>query len=321
MHYTAKFRQRLFPRDEVLRHVVRHLPVLALDVPVPQKFFRLLSPDPEQVIEVPRSCLSMSLCAWSCVLRSWQNSWCEVPTIICFSMISLLHALLEISERAVVQNVDIPAVGGSGAGGFLFGFLPGQVSSETAEQIADNPVRPGGAGDLQGFPRRQGSTALAAQIPEFQDPGGGRHDFSQSRAPKQSSWDSPGQAGQRVFRTFPHVKKKCDSTSALGGRNCGGTRGHGRRQLMPCRRILEREERRRRVQEEAAEAMDRVRLLKREGVRREGRGGRRGGRGSLVPLHIPRVAALVVDSGSGMLVILVFLVMILHALCSLCLSA
>ena len=50
------------------------------------------------------------------------------------------------------QNVDISAVGGSGTGGGLSGFLPGQNYSMTAEQIVDNPVpRSGGAGDLQGL--------------------------------------------------------------------------------------------------------------------------------------------------------------------------
>ena len=34
----------------------------------------------------------------------------------------------------------------------------------TAEQIVDNPVRSGSAGDLQGFPRGQGSTAFSEQI-------------------------------------------------------------------------------------------------------------------------------------------------------------
>ena len=71
MHYTATFRKCLSPKrgwqSRVLRHVVGHLCVLALDVPVPQmvdqlpdieQFFRTLSPDPEQVIEV----------------RSWRNS-------------------------------------------------------------------------------------------------------------------------------------------------------------------------------------------------------------------------------------------------------
>ena len=50
-------------QERVERHVVGHLSVLALDVPVPQmvdqlpdieQFFRVLSPDPEQVIEVPK---------------------------------------------------------------------------------------------------------------------------------------------------------------------------------------------------------------------------------------------------------------------------
>ena len=37
-------------------------------------------------------------------------------------------------------NVDIPVVGGCGAGGGLHGFLPGQNYSVTAEQIVDNTV-------------------------------------------------------------------------------------------------------------------------------------------------------------------------------------
>ena len=64
MHYTATFRKRLSPQGRVLRHVVGHLPVPALDVPVPQMVDQL--PDvvqflaaqllvvPEPVIEVPK---------------------------------------------------------------------------------------------------------------------------------------------------------------------------------------------------------------------------------------------------------------------------
>ena len=108
----------------------------------------------------------------------------------------------------VEQDVDIPAVGGSGTGGGLSGFLPGQRYSMTAEQIVDNPVpRPGGAGDLQGFPSGQGSTAFSEQIPEFPDPGGGHADFQPVQGSAASSSDSPGQAGQGVFRTFPRYKK------------------------------------------------------------------------------------------------------------------
>ena len=58
-------REAPLPQGRVLRHVLGHLPVPALDVRVPQmvdqlpdieQFFRALSPDPEQVIEVPKIC-------------------------------------------------------------------------------------------------------------------------------------------------------------------------------------------------------------------------------------------------------------------------
>ena len=67
--------------------------------------------------------------------------------------------------------------------------------------------RPGGAGDLQGFPRGQGSTAFMEQIPEFPDPGGGDQDFQPVQGSAVSSSDSPGQAGQLVFSTFYRKKK------------------------------------------------------------------------------------------------------------------
>ena len=113
------------------------------------------------------------------------------------------------------QNVDIPAVGGSGTGGGSSGFLPGQSTSETAEQIVEIPVpRSDGAGDLQGFPRGQGSTAFSEQIAEFPDPGGGQ-DFQPVQGSAASSSDLPGQAGQGVFSHFSTDEKKCDTTSAL----------------------------------------------------------------------------------------------------------
>ena len=188
--------------------------VQTLDAPVPQtvdklhdvlRFFDRLTTVPEQVIEVPN--IITEDVPMRAVLRATQlaEQLVEVPTIISFPVIALLHALL--AQRTVEQNVDIPAVGGSGTGGGLSGFLPGQNYSMTAEQIVDNPVpRPGGAGDLQGFPRGQGSTELSEQIPEFPDPGGGREDFQPVQGSAVSSSDSPGQAGQGVFRTFPHRK-------------------------------------------------------------------------------------------------------------------
>ena len=54
----------------------------------------------------------------------------EVPTIVSFSSL----------QRIAEQNVDIPVVGGSGTGGDVSSFLPGQSYSMTAEQIVDNPV-------------------------------------------------------------------------------------------------------------------------------------------------------------------------------------
>ena len=155
-----------------------------------------------QVIEVPKIQRSSR---WSYrrfvdSLRQPQTAeqLVEVPTIISCSSL----------QRTVELNVDIPAVGGSGTGGGLSGFLPGQSYSMTAEQIVDNPVPgPGGAGDLQGFPRGQGSTALSEQIPEFPDPGGGRENFQPVQGSAVSSSDSPGQAGQGVSSTFPRKKK------------------------------------------------------------------------------------------------------------------
>ena len=129
------------------------------------------------------------------------------------------------------QKVDIPAVGGSGTGGDLSGFLPGQNYSMTAEQIVDNPVpRPGVAGDLQGFPSTQGSTAFSEQIPEFPDPGGGRQDFQPVQGSAASSSDSPGQAGEGFSRTFPN-RKKVRRSRAPRGRNQVPSRAHGRREL------------------------------------------------------------------------------------------
>ena len=144
------------------------------------------------------------------VLRDAQlvEQLAEVPTKISFPMIVLYHAIMEHKRRTVEQNVDIPAVGGIGTGGGPSGFLPGQYSSVTAEQIVDNPVpRSGGVGDLQGLPRGQGSTAFSEQIPEFPDPGGGREDFQPVQFSAASSSDLPRQAGQGFFGTFPQNQK------------------------------------------------------------------------------------------------------------------
>ena len=186
------------------------------DDPVPQtveqlpdvlRFFDRFATVPEQVIAVPK--IHTEDVPMRAVLRATQlaEQLVEVPTIVSFASLSLLQALLEYRQRTVEQKVDIPAVGGIGTGGGSSGFLPGQSTSATAEQIVEIPVpRPDGAGDLQGFPRGQGSTAFSERIAEFPDPGGGQ-DFQPVQGSAASSSDLPGQACQGVFRTFPQMKK------------------------------------------------------------------------------------------------------------------
>ena len=78
----------------------------------------------------------------------------------------------------------------------------------------------GVAGDLQGFPRGKGSTAFSEQIPKFPHPGGGRQDFQPVQGFAASSSDSPGQAGQGFFRTFPRRKKSEDPAHSGVGTWC-----------------------------------------------------------------------------------------------------
>ena len=129
------------PQEQVQRHTMEHIAdlvccaplVQTLDAPVPPtveqlqdvlQFFERLSTVPEPVIEVPK--IITEDVPLRAVLRAPQlaEQLVEIPTIISFLMIALLHALL--AQRIVEQNVDIPAVGGSGIGGGLSGFLPGQ---------------------------------------------------------------------------------------------------------------------------------------------------------------------------------------------------
>ena len=55
----------------------------------------------------------------------------EAPTIV---------SLIDVIRQPVEQPVDIPVRAWSGTGGRLQGFLPGQYSSSSVEQIADIPV-------------------------------------------------------------------------------------------------------------------------------------------------------------------------------------
>ena len=155
----------------------------------------------------PRSCLWTSLCELRFASRSWWNSWWKCRRSYPSPMIALLHALL--AQRIAEQNVDIPVVGGSGTGGGLSGFLPGQHYSMTAEQIVDNPVlRRSFSGDLQGFsPGQSSSKRTANKIADIPDPSGGIHDFPQTLHRAGGSSDLPDEANQWVFSTFPRFKK------------------------------------------------------------------------------------------------------------------
>ena len=170
-----------------LRHVVGHLPAPSLDVPVLQMvdqlpdiehFFAALSPDPEQVIKVPKI-LPFDV-PMRAALRVTQlvEQLVEVPTTVSYSSLlrtveqhvdipvpgasTALHGSLErISERIVAQNVDFPVGGG------LQDFLPGQTSSASSSSPA------GVYGSTDGF-------------------------------------------GEGVFRTFPQNKKSAKVTSHSG---------------------------------------------------------------------------------------------------------
>ena len=180
------------PQGRILRHVVGHLPAPSLDVPVPQmvdqlpdieQLFRALSPDPEQVIEVPKILpLDVPVRA---ALRVTQlvEQLVEVPTTVSYSSF----------QRTVEQLVDIPVPGRGGGISGLHGSLPGQSSTalpsleRISERIVEQNVEFPVDGGLQDFLPGQSSSAT-----------------SSSPAGVRGSADGPV---ERVFRTFPQIKK------------------------------------------------------------------------------------------------------------------
>ena len=191
--------------DALVTQMVEQLP----DV---MRFFDFLLPVPEQVIEVPK--ILLDDVPMRTVVRDTQlvEQLVEVPTIVSWSML----------QQIMEQNVDIPVVDrGSGAGGGLSGFLPGQYSM-TGEQIVDNPVPGGGEGisGLQGFFPGQSSTApTVAQIVDIlggslqgSHPGQGSPVSSSFHSPAGSD-DDADEPGKGVFRTFPQNKKSAKVTS------------------------------------------------------------------------------------------------------------
>ena len=115
----------------------------------------------------------------------------EVPTVVSYS---------SFLQRTVEQTVDNPASRGRGLRGGIEGFFPGQGSTAA---VVDIPVP---RGDLQGFLPGQGSIASS------------------------SSLIAANEAGQGVFRTFPHGNK-C-GVPGRSVRTCPGTSAHGPRRLM-----------------------------------------------------------------------------------------
>ena len=165
------------PQERVLQHTVEHAGAICpfaqiLDAPVPQTVEQLpnivqssaaLSAVPEQVIEVPKILPHDVPRRHFCRAPQLVEQLVEVPTIISFSS-------LQWTEE---QNVDIPVVGGSGAGGGLSGFLPRQNSTGLFpwNRTVDIPT----GGGLQGFQRGQSSTAFLEQITVSPNPGGSQN--------------------------------------------------------------------------------------------------------------------------------------------------
>ena len=201
-----------------MQQIVDAVPLVPfLDDPAPQmveqlpdvlQFFRALSPDPEQDIEVPK--IFPDDVHTRTAVRDTQlaEQLVEVPTIV-----SYFSSL----QRTMEQTVDIPVPGRGGRISCLQGFPPGQnftalpseerISERIVEQNVDFPVD----GGLQDFRPGQSSSAS-----------------SSSPAGVHGSADGPGEG---FFRTSPK-NQKVRSWVRTRGRNCSPSRAHPPRQLM-----------------------------------------------------------------------------------------
>ena len=132
------------PQERAQRRTVQQIvdPVLlpTLDDPAPQMVGQLLnlaqfldtpSPDPEQVIEVPKILSDDVPMRTQVCEPQLAELLVEVPTIVSFSSL----------QRIVEQNVDNPIVG-SGTGGGLSGFLQGQNYSRLPSRSLTIQFRP-----------------------------------------------------------------------------------------------------------------------------------------------------------------------------------
>ena len=193
MHYTATFRkvfffffkgagQHLCLRLLAGRHGFCGMLWNILDqLPDIEQFFRALSPDPEQVIEVPKI-LPFDVPIRTAVrVTQLAKQLVEVPTIISYSSL----------QRPVEQHVDIPVPGGGVPSSGLQGFSSGQSSTATpscktriSERIVEQIVDPVSSGGLRGSLPGQGSSS------------------SHSPAGVEDRADEPGEG---FFRTFPKI--------------------------------------------------------------------------------------------------------------------
>ena len=116
--------------------------------------FGALSPDPEQVIEVPK--ILPEDVSLRTAVREPQlvEQLVEVPTIVSFSLL-----------RTMERNVDIPAPAGGGRLAGLQGSLPGQSSTFLVEVFK---VRPG-----QSSPPSSSFHSPAGSDDDADEPGGG----------------------------------------------------------------------------------------------------------------------------------------------------
>ena len=180
------------PQERDLRRTVQQIVdvplVPLLDDPVPQmveqlpdvlRFFDLLLPVPEQVIEVPK--ILLDDVPVRAVLRDPQlvEQLVEVPTIVSYSWLQL----------RMEQNVDIPAPGRGGRISGLQGFLPDQSSTAWLDA------------------QERSSERIVEQIVDSRAVGGGLQEFRPGQGSSASSSVSPGHAGEGFFRTFPQNQK------------------------------------------------------------------------------------------------------------------
>ena len=154
-------------------------------------------PVPEQVIEVPKIVCPPRAARTVLGAPQTVEQLVEAPTIV---------SLIEVIRQPVEQPVDIPLRACGGTGGRLQGFLPGQYSSSSVEQIADIPVPHHGIfGGFQGFHPGQSTAASSEQLVDIPVPHGGLHlqDAGLASLPHEVA----GEAFQGFFSTFPRRKK------------------------------------------------------------------------------------------------------------------